>query len=29
VDSTGTPISEVIERVLSVLPEILRPPRQD
>ena len=27
VDSTGTPISEVIERVLSVLPEKLRPPR--
>jgi cytidylate kinase len=29
VDSTGSPISEVIERVLSVLPEKLRPPRQD
>ena len=28
VDSTGTPITEVIERVLSVLPEKLRPPRQ-
>ena len=29
VDSTGTPITEVIERVLSVLPEKLRQPRQD
>jgi cytidylate kinase len=29
VDSTGTPITEVIERVLAVLPEKLRPPRQD
>lgn len=29
VDSTGTPITEVIERVLSVLPDKLRPPRQD
>ena len=28
VDSTGTPITEVIERVLSVLPEKLRQPRQ-
>ncbi|HEX4853539.1 MULTISPECIES: (d)CMP kinase [Arenimonas] len=28
VDSTGTPITEVIERVLSVLPEKLRAPRQ-
>jgi cytidylate kinase len=28
VDSTGTPITEVIERVLAVLPEKLRPPRQ-
>ncbi|MFY2764910.1 (d)CMP kinase [Arenimonas sp. MALMAid1274] len=28
VDSTGTPITEVIERVLAVLPENLRPPRQ-
>ncbi|MDY0021684.1 (d)CMP kinase [Arenimonas caeni] len=28
-DSTGTPITEVIERVLSVLPEKLRQPRQD
>ena len=27
-DSTGTPITEVIERVLSVLPEKLRQPRQ-
>ena len=27
VDSTGTPISEVIEHVLAVLPEKLRPPR--
>jgi CMP/dCMP kinase len=29
VDSTGTPISEVIERVLAVLPESLRPRRRD
>ncbi|MBW8311189.1 MAG: (d)CMP kinase [Rhizobium sp.] len=29
VDSTGTPITEVIERVLAVLPEKLRQPRQD
>lgn len=29
VDSTGTPITEVIERVLSVLPDKLRTPRQD
>jgi CMP/dCMP kinase len=29
VDSTGTPISEVIERVLAVLPEDLRPRRRD
>lgn len=29
VDSTGTPITEVVERVLSVLPEKLRQPRQD
>ena len=28
VDSTGTPIAEVIERVLAVLPEKLRKPRQ-
>ena len=28
VDSTGTPIAEVIERVLAVLPENLRKPRQ-
>ncbi|HQZ31243.1 MAG TPA: (d)CMP kinase [Arenimonas sp.] len=28
VDSTGTPIAEVIERVLAVLPETLRRPRQ-
>jgi cytidylate kinase len=28
VDSTGTPIAEVIERVLAVLPEKLRRPRQ-
>jgi cytidylate kinase len=28
VDSTGTPITEVIERVLAVLPEKLRKPRQ-
>jgi CMP/dCMP kinase len=28
VDSTGTPITEVIERVLAVLPENLRKPRQ-
>ncbi|GAB2502905.1 (d)CMP kinase [Arenimonas alkanexedens] len=28
VDSTGTPITEVIERVLSVLPEKFRAPRQ-
>lgn len=28
VDSTGTPITEVIERVLAVLPEKFRPPRQ-
>ncbi len=28
VDSTGTPITEVIERVLAVLPDNLRPPRQ-
>jgi cytidylate kinase len=28
VDSTGTPITEVIERVLAVLPEKLRPPCQ-
>jgi cytidylate kinase len=28
VDSTGTPIAEVIERVLAVLPEELRKPRQ-
>ncbi len=28
VDSTGTPIAEVIERVLAVLPENLRRPRQ-
>ncbi|HEY9143635.1 MAG TPA: (d)CMP kinase [Arenimonas sp.] len=28
VDSTGTPITEVIERVLAVLPEKLRAPRQ-
>ena len=28
VDSTGTPLTEVIERVLSVLPEKLRQPRQ-
>ena len=28
VDSTGTPITEVIERVLAVLPERLRQPRQ-
>ena len=28
VDATGTPITEVIERVLSVLPEKLRQPRQ-
>lgn len=29
VDSTGTPITEVIERVLSVLPEKFRQPRRD
>lgn len=29
VDSTGTPITEVIERVLAVLPEKLRQPRHD
>ena len=28
-DSTGTPITEVVERVLSVLPEKLRQPRRD